>query len=43
MIIKDIVPEWSAYKKWSKDFFVENYGNERVTLKAVQVRESMLQ
>jgi len=38
VIIKDVVPEWEAYKKWSKEFFLNKYGQEKINLKAVQVR-----
>jgi len=37
VIIQDIVPYWEAYKKWSKQFFLDNYRTHRVMLKAVDV------
>ncbi|XP_060579895.1 uncharacterized protein LOC132736717 isoform X2 [Ruditapes philippinarum] len=36
IVILDIVPKWHAYKKWGKDFFSNNYGADRIILKAVE-------
>ncbi|KAL4221834.1 hypothetical protein ACF0H5_020088 [Mactra antiquata] len=36
VIVTDIVPNWTAYKEWSKDFFQQKYGADKVILKAVQ-------
>jgi len=34
VIVTDVLPTWPAFN-WSRDFFYENYKDERVTMKAV--------
>ncbi|XP_052820967.1 bifunctional arginine demethylase and lysyl-hydroxylase JMJD6-like [Mya arenaria] len=36
VIVQDIVPDWEAYKTWSKEFFLKNYRHHRIMLKAVE-------
>ena len=36
VVITDVVSSWAAMN-WSGEFFYENYGNERVTMKTVNV------
>lgn len=36
VIITDVVPSWTAYKSWGKNFFLENYATDRIILKAVE-------
>jgi len=31
LIITDIVHTWPAYKKWNKQYLIENFGDERIT------------
>ncbi|KAL3861855.1 hypothetical protein ACJMK2_007869 [Sinanodonta woodiana] len=37
VIVTDVVPNWSA-SSWTKDFFLERYGDERILLQAVEGR-----
>ena len=36
VIVTDVIPTWEA-ANWTRDFFRDNYGKERVTMKAVDV------
>ena len=36
VIITDAVPDWPA-SNWTREFFLQNYGKERVVMKAVDV------
>jgi hypothetical protein len=36
VLITDVLKEWKA-NKWNKDFFVKNYGDQQVVMKAVHV------
>ena len=36
VLITDAMNEWKA-NKWNKEFFVENYGDQQVVMKAVDV------
>ncbi|XP_077862533.1 uncharacterized protein LOC144344481 [Saccoglossus kowalevskii] len=35
VLITDVVPTWPAFN-WTKDFFVKNYGEDRITMKGVE-------
>ncbi|XP_077862532.1 uncharacterized protein LOC144344480 [Saccoglossus kowalevskii] len=35
VLITDVVPTWPAFN-WTKDFFVKNYGDDRITMKGVE-------
>ena len=37
VIIRDIVPQWKAYKYWNKEFFLQKYSKEKVLFKSVYV------
>ncbi len=39
-MVTDVVPKWDA-ANWTRDFFHEHYGKERVTMKAVDVSMSL--
>ncbi|XP_076452015.1 uncharacterized protein LOC143287696 [Babylonia areolata] len=35
VLVTDVVPQWPAYKKWTKEYLNKTYGFERVVMKAV--------
>ncbi|XP_074654452.1 bifunctional arginine demethylase and lysyl-hydroxylase JMJD6-like [Tubulanus polymorphus] len=35
VIVTDVMPKWQAFKRWNKKFFLDNYGDERIAVKAV--------
>lgn len=39
VLLTDVVTEWPAFK-WTKEFFIKNYGDERVTVKISQGDET---
>ena len=37
VLVTDAMKNWPALRKWNKQFFMINYGNEAVSFKGVQV------